>query len=63
MGGGPPTSRPAAPASSARSDIANFQHTETLVVVEGELVLAADGAEPLVVGANAGAVVARTERQ
>ena len=39
-------------------DIERYPHTEALVVVEGELVLAADGQEPLVAGANAGAVIA-----
>jgi len=40
-------------------DVASFPHTETLVVVEGELTLTAAGATPLVVGVNAGAVIAR----
>jgi uncharacterized cupin superfamily protein len=39
-------------------DIERFPHTETLVVVEGELVLEAEGAQPLVIGPNAGAVIA-----
>ena len=40
-------------------DVASFPHTETLVVVEGELTLTAAGATPLVVGSQAGAVIAR----
>ena len=40
-------------------DVASFPHTETLVVVEGELTLTAAGAAPLVVGPQAGAVIAR----
>jgi uncharacterized cupin superfamily protein len=39
-------------------DVARYPHTETLVVVDGELVLAAEGAAPLVVGPHAGAVIA-----
>ncbi|TFZ05638.1 DUF861 domain-containing protein [Ramlibacter henchirensis] len=39
-------------------EVASFPHTETLVVVEGELILAAEGANPLVLGHDAGAVIA-----
>ena len=38
-------------------DIASYPHIETIVVVEGELTLTADGAAPVVVGAEAGAVI------
>ena len=38
-------------------DIASYPHIETLVVVEGELTLTAEGAAPLVVGPQAGAVI------
>jgi len=38
-------------------DIASYPHIETIVVVEGELTLTADGAAPVVVGAQAGAVI------
>ena len=40
-------------------DVASFPHTETLVVVDGELTLTVAGAAPLVVGPQAGAVIAR----
>ena len=40
-------------------DVASFPHTETLVVVDGELSLTADGAAPLVLGRGEGAVIAR----
>lgn len=40
-------------------EVAGFPHTETLVVVEGELTLAAAGAEPLVLRRGEGAVIAR----
>ncbi|MCO5397541.1 cupin domain-containing protein [Ralstonia soli] len=39
-------------------DVARYPHTETLTVVEGELTLTAPGAEPHVIGAGAGAVIA-----
>jgi uncharacterized cupin superfamily protein len=39
-------------------EVKRFPHTEVLVVVEGELVLAPTGAKPLVVAAGAGAVIA-----
>ena len=39
-------------------DVASFPHTETIVVVEGELSLTAAGAAPLVIGPRAGAVIA-----
>jgi uncharacterized cupin superfamily protein len=39
-------------------DVASFPHSETLVVVEGELRLRAAGAAPLVLGPGAGAVIA-----
>lgn len=39
-------------------DVASYPHTETLVVLEGTLVLAVDGAEPLFLRANEGAVIA-----
>jgi uncharacterized cupin superfamily protein len=39
-------------------EVERYPHTETLVVVEGELTLAADGADPLVIGPQAGAVIA-----
>jgi uncharacterized cupin superfamily protein len=37
--------------------VASYPHIETIVVVEGEIMLAARGGEPLVVGANTGAVI------
>jgi uncharacterized cupin superfamily protein len=40
-------------------DVASFPHTETLVVVDGELSLIAAGAAPLVLGRGEGAVIAR----
>lgn len=40
-------------------DVARFPHTETLVVVDGELSLTAAGAAPLVLGRGEGAVIAR----
>ncbi|HEX2541263.1 MAG TPA: cupin domain-containing protein [Caldimonas sp.] len=40
-------------------DVASFPHTETLVVVDGELTLTAAGAAPLVLGRGQGAVIAR----
>jgi uncharacterized cupin superfamily protein len=40
-------------------DVARFPHIETLVVVEGELSLAAGDGKPLVIGPNAGAVIGR----
>ncbi|HEV6967051.1 cupin domain-containing protein [Roseateles sp.] len=43
---------------SGRLDTPSYPHIETLVVVEGELTLATDGAAPLVLAANAGAVIA-----
>ena len=43
---------------SGELDVASFPHTETLVVVEGELSLSAAGAAPLVIGPQAGAVIA-----
>jgi len=39
-------------------DVASFPHTETIVVVEGQLSLTAAGAAPLVIGPGAGAVIA-----
>lgn len=39
-------------------DVPGYPHTETLVVTEGELTLAEDGAAPLVLKADAGAVIA-----
>lgn len=39
-------------------DVERFPHTETIVVVEGELSLTAAGAAPLVIGPHAGAVIA-----
>lgn len=39
-------------------DVAHYPHTETLVVVEGELSLTRAGAAPLVLGRGAGAVIA-----
>jgi uncharacterized cupin superfamily protein len=39
-------------------EVASFPHIETIVVAEGELTLTAAGAEPLVVGPQAGAVIA-----
>jgi len=38
-------------------EVESFPHIETIVVVEGELTLAADGAAPLVLGPHAGAVI------
>ncbi len=38
-------------------DVASFPHIETLVVVEGELTLTVAGAQPLVLGPQAGAVI------
>jgi uncharacterized cupin superfamily protein len=38
-------------------DVASYPHIETIVVVEGELTLTAEGAAPLVVGPQAGAVI------
>ena len=38
-------------------DIASYPHIETLVVTQGELTLTADGAEPLVLGPQEGAVI------
>jgi hypothetical protein len=38
-------------------EVASFPHIETIVVVEGELTLAAPGAAPLVIGPQSGAVV------
>ena len=40
-------------------DVASFPHIETLIVVEGELSLSAAGAAPLLIGPQAGAVIAR----
>lgn len=40
-------------------DVVSYPHVETLVVVEGELSLMAEGAEPLVLGPNMGAVIGR----
>jgi uncharacterized cupin superfamily protein len=40
-------------------DVAHFPHTETIVVVEGELSLIVAGAAPLVLGRGDGAVIAR----
>ena len=40
-------------------DVASFPHTETIVVVDGELSLSAAGAAPLVLRRGEGAVVAR----
>jgi len=40
-------------------DVAHYPHTETLVVVDGELTLTAAGAAPLVLGRGEGAVIAR----
>jgi uncharacterized cupin superfamily protein len=39
-------------------EIASFPHTETLVVLEGELSLTAAGAAPLLIGPQAGVVIA-----
>lgn len=39
--------------------VEHYPHTETLVVVEGELSLTSAGAAPLVLGRGAGAVIAR----
>lgn len=39
-------------------DVTRFPHTETLVVVQGELRLTAAGAAPLVLGPGSGAVIA-----
>ncbi|WP_246678844.1 MULTISPECIES: hypothetical protein [unclassified Mesorhizobium] len=38
-------------------EVASFPHIETIVVVEGELILTAAGAAPLVLGPQAGAVI------
>jgi uncharacterized cupin superfamily protein len=38
-------------------DVASFPHIETIVVVEGELTLEATGEPPVVLGAQAGAVI------
>ena len=38
-------------------DVASYPHIETIVVVEGELTLTTAGADPLVVGPQAGAVI------
>ena len=40
-------------------EVASFPHTETIVVVAGELTLRAVGATPLVIKAGSGAVIAR----
>jgi len=40
-------------------EVASFPHTETLVVVDGELSLTAVGAAPLVLGRGEGAVIGR----
>ena len=40
-------------------DVAHYPHTETIVVVEGELSLVAADAAPLVLGRGEGAVIAR----
>lgn len=40
-------------------EVAGFPHTETVVVMDGELTLAAPGAEPLVLRRGEGAVIAR----
>jgi len=40
-------------------DVAHYPHTETLVVVDGELSLTRVGATPLVLGRGAGAIIAR----
>jgi uncharacterized cupin superfamily protein len=40
-------------------DVASFPHTETIVVVDGQLSLTAAGAAPLVLGRGEGAVIAR----
>lgn len=40
-------------------DVARYPHTETLVVVDGELGLSVAGAAPLVLGRGEGAVIAR----
>ena len=40
-------------------DVASFPHTETIVVMDGELSLTAAGAAPLVLGRGEGAVIAR----
>ena len=40
-------------------DVAHYPHTETLVVVEGELSLTSAGVAPLVLGRGEGAVIAR----
>ena len=40
-------------------DVASFPHTETIVVMDGELSLTAAGAAPLVLGRGDGAVIAR----
>lgn len=43
---------------SGEIDVPSFPHIETLVVVEGELSLTVPGAAPLVIGPQAGAVIA-----
>ena len=40
-------------------DLASFPHTETIVVVDGELTLATPGAQPIVLRPGDGAVIAR----
>jgi uncharacterized cupin superfamily protein len=40
-------------------DVASFPHTETLVVLDGELILTTAGADPLVLGPGEGVVIAR----
>ena len=40
-------------------DVASFPHTETIVVMDGELSLTAAGTEPIVLGRGDGAVIAR----
>lgn len=39
--------------------VASFPHIETIVVAEGELTLTADGAAPLVLGPQGGAIIGR----
>ena len=39
-------------------EVASFPHTETIVVVDGELMLTAAGSAPVVIGPNQGAVIA-----
>lgn len=41
------------------ANVAHYPHTETIVVMEGELSLVAAGAAPLVLGRGEGAVIAR----